>query len=376
MALAVIKKPDNFSGAIDSLAGAFQGMNAGEARLEEKRKFDETIGLEKEKFSESKVQWDEDMEYRFQALDDLNMNQRLDREQQKKFEYMRDHREREMQKSGQDFQEYFTKTVEQPFQAGQNEQDRTVQKRGQDLNYRASTYSTFETARAAGSQLAEQRRQHQTERGAPVQFARNVLGPEDYKTLPPDQQELKVVKYMEQKLGADRMYGATNVIQATPRELAEARAEALDILPNRAEYEQAYIDEEVNLIREQTMARNGVVTGKRTGKPFLSTIPGDETWNSVGFGMPPRDPLSMAPADFDAERRMVQQLTDVQLRIASEGWGDDREALVAETFPTYMAEYYNNMKIQDPSIETYYQTLYNNIMYPKASESFDESIPE
>lgn len=313
MPTAIIKQPDRLSGAINGLAGAFHGMNEGEAELEKQRQYNETLALDTRKVKDQEVQWDQDMEYRYKSLRQLADQNQLDRDQQEQFHQMEDSRAREMQKAGFDFEKEFTTDVVQPFQAGQQALDRQVTRKGQDLVHSADMARTRQQHIDNTTQLDERSRELQSERGYPIRIAADVLGDRDFLSLTPEEQQAAIAKFSETDLGRGRISGSKDIVQATPEEIAKSHAKAVDVLSNLPQMRQDYYKEIASLEAQKSAANSGLAL-KETGSGPLKftqnvTAGADGTMAITPVmipyaGVQQRDPQHMTVGDREIDNQI------------------------------------------------------------------------
>lgn len=379
MASAVIKKPEHFAGAIDALAGTFRGLNEGARIVEDTRRFDEDMGLKRDTFEEQKHQWDEDMEFRYQNLADLNNNQRLDRDQRDRFSQMEDLRAREMQKAGFDFQEYYAKKVEQPFQADQNAQDRAVQRRGQDKVYSASVYATRKSFEANQTDLEERKRQFHATRGNTVDMASEVLGGNDYNTLTPELQAQALRKAVELDLGQGRLNGQDGVIQATQDEIAQSQVKMQAILQDLPGQREQVVKERLRYAQEEAALKNGLslqTTGKGTMDLALKTQADTPDWAIRELGVPDRDPQYMVQSDIPKHYEIVGMMSEVTNRLAAEGWREESRTLLLDLYRPQIRSLTMGMYDANPKVQEYYDSMLQNVVYPETNGFESMDIPE
>jgi len=353
------------SGAFKAVAGTIGGFIEGEKFNEGKRQFNETLGLEKDKFKENQVQWDEDMEYRFTNLRQMAEDNRLNRAQADKFNSMADIRAREMQRAGFDFQEYFTKKIEQPFAAEQNEADRKVTRRGQSLQYAEGMDSNLKQYRASMTALEEQKRQHQSDSGTAITIGTEILGDLAYMSMPPEQQAAALQRATEKYIGLGRVRGSEGVTQTTAEEYSAAEDHMRDVLLNLPARKATYVDEQMKMASIQSGLRNGIQVST-TGSGQMSFLPATPSWNAAGFGVPDRDPNAMTPNDNQLHGEMLAKLAEIRVKHKTEGWDQYGADLQMNMARPELTGIIGQMHDKSPYVQEYYDKMLQAVIYPES----------
>lgn len=368
MAYLVYNNESPLQGGLLGLSATAEGLAEGEAFKEGKRQFNEEMSLKRDSFAETQIQWDEDMEHKYTVLRQAKEEGKLNRDQQERFARMDDNRAREMQKAELDFNVFFAKKVQQPFQADQNEKDRFVTKRGQSLQYSEGMDRNRKTFQAEMTRIEETRRQSQSTAGTAITIGTEVLGDTDFHALTTEQQAAVVDRGSELLLGVGRMRGAEGVVQSTPAEVAAAKDQMLDVLANLPARKSEFLETQRQLATQSRMASNAM-SMEATGSIPFGTVADTPEWKQLGLGVKDRDPRSIPPDDMDKHHEILAIMGEIRGEASSGGWNDrGLEVVEAEYWPQVQAKI-QEMRIKDKSVQDYYQAMFANVLYPRGADA-------
>lgn len=373
MSLAVIHEPESWTGAVSGLAGAFSGAAEGEQRNEQKRQFNETNQLDKNKLSEQQLEWDADMEFRYKNLKQMADENKLTRDQSERFKQLDIMRAREEQKSGQDFQVMYAQQVQQPFETVQNALNRKTTERGQTLDYNASTYATTRGFQANMTTLADRRNELRNRLGTGVQVASDVLGPNRWEAMTPEQQAAAVQQGVELDLGVSRVHGGEGIIKATPEEQAASAARVRDAMENFDARKAEYHGELSGISAAESAVRNGQQVDAVGTAPLKFTSTPDTTWSAAFPTSPPRDRSSMSPNDASLNDEIVAEVIPAIYGQAMTGDEHFRQSQ-QKVWQSMLYAKVSQMDNQSAAIRGYYDNLLLSKLYPDhgaASASID-----
>lgn len=360
---AVVRRPDNLSGALTGLTGAFQGMVEGEAVVEEKRQFNTEQAFKERQLQQQQTQWDSDMEFRYKSLQQMKEEGLLGREHESKLAQLDDIRQRAMQQIGIEALERMTRDIEQPWNELQNARDREVQKRGQDKTYSASVYSTRKGFEANMTQLADQRNKIQSDAGNAIRIGNEVLGNVDYNSLAPEQKEAAEQRFVEMFGTPERVHGSEGVPQMSDQEYAAAKARARDTLANLTARKDTYYKDLTSIAAAEAAARSGQVANA-TGRVALTFGEPNKDWTDVyGAGLPPRDDTSMSVSDQNLDNEIF---VEVIPGIHAEAIKGDEAFRQSQLGPwkQRMDSKLEKMGYMSDEVRNYYYEALNRVLFP------------
>jgi hypothetical protein len=275
----VSKKPDAFAPAFDVVSGYFKGATQGQELARAESHAREADVLNREKLKEQQRTTNLEVDLRYQELAQREKDGRLTREQQERFNALKDKLARDLQ------------TQQLGTQASIASAEIAQRRREADQNYTLRR-TQQEDERAAATTTAKD-----------VDRIEGVLAGIDVSTATPEQIDSFVMRAIEQEVGAARLYGGEGVVQLTPDEVKAKQEYYRNIIQNLPEYKKKAEEEMLRLTEEIARAKAKGESSALPSTPYnLRSVPFsvNDTDENVRFvqenGIKPvdRDALSIA----------------------------------------------------------------------------------
>lgn len=369
MPAVVYKQPSALKDFFSGLTGVFEGRLAGEEIAQKRDEFRQNMGLQQEQLAETKHEWDLDLEYRHRQLQQLAMDNQLNREQADRFAQMTNDRELAMQQYGFEFEKNFI----QPFQHGENEADRAVRLSTNANDNRSARYATWQGHENLKLQVNAETTRINNEEGQPINLAQVRLAGRDYNTLSEADKALAI-----QGLTIDLAGGEARVFSAQPgdrpsaQEMAAKAAQAKYTLEHLPELVTGYTKKVQDLYRAKVESEQGFGYGRtKSGGRALRYATADETnaaikngtWNAK-YGSAMLDPRSLTPDDND----LISKGLLIIATTAAASPQFNAEGISAHLLPETVREI-NKLVSEaggNPELASYLENIAGNVLIPPA----------
>lgn len=328
MPQAVIKKGDPLKSALSAGAGALAGAAEGEQRNEERRKFDVSL-------AEQVRQYDADMRFRIQQLEEMSRQQQLTREHQTALETMKEEYTNWRQENQQHFlsgenalarqQETSERLGTEAFTAKENLAQRKLEDKKSQRIFSADMAATQQRREAANQEYLATGMQlfGQQERINAVGQTLSKYGVPGSATW---NEEAAFQEYLVATTPTGTTTGQAGIPQLTPAEVQAKRSEFARLTRNY-EVEKKRNLEEIGAYSEakargELVARGEPVADDKTRVPDQDELFNMEAGPDAVTGLPPmrlQTTRDGRPSVLSRYSRQLEELDDYITDVAYEG---------------------------------------------------------